>query len=56
MIADINMPEMTGIELLTKVRNKYSDVAVIMATAVDDHKVATHALSLGAYGYVIKTT
>jgi putative two-component system response regulator len=54
MITDINMPAMTGIELLKKAKNKYADLAAIMATAVDDRNIATHALELGAYGYIIK--
>ncbi len=54
MIADINMPEMTGIELLVETRKKYTDLAVVMATAIDDRSIASRALDLGAYSYMIK--
>lgn len=54
MISDINMPEMTGIELLAEVRNKYTDMAVIMATAVDDRSIAFQAMELGTYSYLVK--
>ena len=54
LMSDINLPGKTGIELLSIVKQKYRDIAVIMVTAVDDRKTAIKALQLGAYGFVIK--
>jgi len=54
VVSDITMPGMSGVHLLALIRQSYPDVAVIMVTAVDDRATATHALELGAYGYVIK--
>lgn len=54
LLSDIMMPGMTGIELLAEVREKYPDMAVIMATGVDSRETAIRALELGAYGYMIK--
>ncbi|MEW6219053.1 MAG: response regulator, partial [Thermodesulfobacteriota bacterium] len=54
LVSDINMPGRSGIELLTEARRRFQDLAVIMATAVDDRRTAIHTLELGAYGYVIK--
>jgi putative two-component system response regulator len=54
VVADIMMPGMSGIDLLTIIRSLFSDVAVIMVTGVDDRKTAIMTLELGAYGYVIK--
>ena len=54
VLSDIMMPGMSGLDLLGLVRNCYPDVAVIMATAVDDRKTAIMTLQLGAYGFVIK--
>jgi putative two-component system response regulator len=48
------MPSVNGIELLGMVKKKLPDLAVIMATAVDDRKTAVEAMRLGAYGYIIK--
>lgn len=54
MITDINMPGMSGIELLREVRERFVDVAVIVVSAVDDRKVAVKALELGSFSYMIK--
>ena len=54
VISDINMPGKTGLDLLRDIGNKFPEMAVIMATAVDDRKVAVHTLEQGAYGYIIK--
>ena len=54
LLSDINMPRMTGMELLRAVREEHPDLAVIMLTAVDDREIALAALECGAYGYVIK--
>lgn len=54
IISDINMPNKTGIDLLREVFLVDENIAVLMATAVDDRKVAVNTLELGAYGYIIK--
>jgi putative two-component system response regulator len=54
VVSDINMPVMSGIELLTRVKRSNPDIAFIMLTAVDDHRTAVRALELGAFGFIIK--
>ena len=55
VLADILMPEMSGMELLSKIRGDFGErVAVIMLTGVDSHETAIQALELGAYGYMAK--
>ncbi|MFH1214877.1 MAG: HD domain-containing phosphohydrolase [Pseudomonadota bacterium] len=54
MLSDINMPEMSGIELLENVRKKFSQLAVLMISGIDDRDVAINCLEIGAYGYIIK--
>jgi putative two-component system response regulator len=54
MISDINMPGMSGVELLSKAKIVDPDMAVLMATGVSDRDVAIHTMELGACGYVIK--
>ena len=54
MITDINMPGMSGIDLLREAVNQYPDVAVLMVSAIDDRKIAVQSLQLGAFSYMIK--
>lgn len=54
LISDINMPGKTGLDLLLGVNRIDENLAVIMATAVDDRNVAVRTLEMGAYGYIIK--
>ncbi|MEN8134521.1 MAG: HD domain-containing phosphohydrolase [Thermodesulfobacteriota bacterium] len=54
LISDITMPGGSGLELLIQVKQLYPDLAVVMATAVDDRGTADKALALGADSYVIK--
>jgi response regulator RpfG family c-di-GMP phosphodiesterase len=54
IISDINMPGKSGIDLLSMARRHFPDVAVIMATALDDRQTAIRTLELGAYDYLIK--
>jgi putative two-component system response regulator len=54
VISDINMPGMSGIDLLSRVHKTHPGTAFIMLTGVDDHATAVRSLELGAYGYIIK--
>lgn len=51
---DIKMPDMTGIRVLSKIKEYDKDISVIMATAVSDVKTVVKAIRLGACNYVIK--
>lgn len=53
-IVDINMPIMSGVELLEHVRAQYPDVGVVMLTGVSDVDVAMHCLRCGALDYLTK--
>jgi putative two-component system response regulator len=54
LISDINMPDKSGLELLRAAALIDEEMAIIMATAVDDRNVAVRTLEMGAYGYIIK--
>lgn len=54
VITDIAMPEMSGIELLTKLRQANSDTAVIVMTAHGSAEIAVEAMKLGATDYLTK--
>jgi len=54
VILDIKMPGKSGIELLPELKSGFPDVAVIMATAVNDVDIAVQCLKLGADDYICK--
>ena len=54
LMSDMQMPRMSGIELLREVRVQYRDVAVVMITGNADVEIAVGALSLGAMDYIVK--
>jgi cyclic di-GMP phosphodiesterase len=53
-LLDVNLPGGSGIELLSEIRVQYPDTAVLMITGQDDLALATSAIELGAYGYLVK--
>jgi CheY-like chemotaxis protein len=54
IFSDINMPGMTGLELLPKVKEARPDVPVIMITAYGDAETKRKALEAGASGLLTK--
>ena len=53
-LVDVVMPEMSGLEVLQKIREKMPDMVVVMITGLHDEHFAREAASLGAYSYVTK--
>jgi response regulator RpfG family c-di-GMP phosphodiesterase len=54
VVSDIRMPEMDGIQLLSELRMRWPDAAVVMVTAVSEVRSATVCLTQGALDYVAK--
>ena len=54
LLADLQMPGESGLDLIGRVRDRHRDTATIMITGVDDPQLADTALRLGAYGYMVK--
>jgi CheY-like chemotaxis protein len=54
ILSDINMPGMTGLEMLPKVRAARPDVPVIMITAYGDADTRRKAIEHGAEGLLTK--
>ena len=54
ILSDINMPGMSGLELLPKARAARPDVPVIMITAYGDAETERKALEGGAEGFLTK--
>jgi CheY-like chemotaxis protein len=54
ILSDINMPGMTGLEMLPKVKEIRPDVPVIMITAYGDAETKRKAIEGGATGLLTK--
>ena len=54
VVCDINMPGMSGLEMLPKVRAQRPDVPVIMITAYGDAETRRKAIERGAVGLLTK--
>ena len=54
LLTDMDMPGISGLDLITQVCNLHPDTATVMVTGLDDTALAQAALEVGAYGYIIK--
>jgi response regulator RpfG family c-di-GMP phosphodiesterase len=54
VISDLQMPRMSGMELLSKVRQLYPQLAFLVVTGVDDIRVGIQAMQSGADDYIVK--
>jgi response regulator RpfG family c-di-GMP phosphodiesterase len=54
VIADLNMPGVSGMELLAEVRRYYPHLVFLIATGVDDVRVGIQAMRQGADDYLVK--
>jgi len=54
VLLDIKMPEMSGIEVLSKLTADSPDTCAIMVTSVAETETAVEAMKLGAYDYILK--
>ncbi|MFH0729844.1 MAG: response regulator [Pseudomonadota bacterium] len=54
LLSDINMPKVSGLELIRFVNQAYPEMASIIISAVDDPQRAKQALNLNVYGYIVK--
>lgn len=54
MLTDINMKEMSGLEVLRQAKLLYPDIEVIMTTGFGGHELAVQSLRAGALDYLPK--
>jgi DNA-binding NarL/FixJ family response regulator len=56
ILLDIQMPVLNGLEALSILNKKYSDIKVIMLTMYSDLSIIQRCKELGAAGYLTKNT
>lgn len=54
VISDMQMPQVTGMELLKHVKDNFPDLLFMMITAFGTTETAVEAMKLGAYDYITK--
>ncbi|WP_165699286.1 response regulator [Hymenobacter jejuensis] len=55
-LVDLNMPEMSGVELTQFIREQAPQVRVLVLSMTHDHASVTEVLEAGGSGYVLKNT
>ena len=53
-VLDLSMPKMNGLELLTQIKKKWAQIAVVMITAYGTEEIAVRAIKSGADDYLSK--
>lgn len=56
VITDLDMPEMSGLQLLKKIKETYENIKVIMLTMHSDNQLIKEVMKNGADGYLLKTS
>jgi DNA-binding NarL/FixJ family response regulator len=56
ILADINMPGLSGLELITELKKAGHNAKIIMLTMLDHERYVAKAFKAGASGYLLKNT
>ena len=54
VLLDINMPDMSGLDVLKEIKFSLPETRVVMLTASDDDNLIANAVKAGADGYLLK--
>jgi two-component system NarL family response regulator len=56
LLTDINMPRMSGVELIRRLHKQEKDVRIVVLTVEEDSDTVFDAFRAGALGYLLKTS
>lgn len=56
LIIDLNMPKMSGIDTIKKLRENYSDLKILALSMVNQHDTIKSTVEAGVNGYVLKSS
>ena len=56
LLTDINMPEMTGVELTRNVKKKFPKIKVLALSMFGERQVIKEMIDAGISGYILKNT
>lgn len=56
ILLDLTLPDSTGLDTLSHVRNLFEDTPIVVLTSIDDERLGIEALRAGAEDYVRKGT
>ncbi len=56
ILLDISMPKISGIEIINRIRKRFSKVKILVLSMHNEPQVAVKALEAGANGYLTKDT
>ncbi len=54
-LIDINMPQMTGVELTTRIKKRFPDAKILALTMYDEYEYVERMIVAGASGYILKS-
>lgn len=56
LLTDINMPQMSGVELAKKVKEHLPEIKILALSMFGDRQMISDMLNVGASGYILKNT
>ncbi len=54
ILSDINMPNMSGIDMVTEIRKENENIAVLFLSAYNESSFLSQSITLGVDGYILK--
>jgi len=54
VVLDVRLPDLDGLEVLRKIRERNRKATIVVMTAYDDMKTTVEAVKLGAFEYLVK--